>query len=128
VRASGVVSVAPSAPYRHFADRDALLAAVALRAAGLLAEQLERTAASGTPAQRLAAAARAYVRFADRQRPLFQALAGSGSARTATPRSHKPRRPSVQLSGHHRPSSSPAAAATLALISGRESLICAPEI
>jgi AcrR family transcriptional regulator len=83
--ASRRLGVAASAPYRHFADRDALLAAVALRAAGLLAEQLDRHAASGTPAQRLAAAARAYVHFADEQRPLFQALAGSGLSKDSHP-------------------------------------------
>ena len=76
--ASRRLGVAPSAPYRHFADRDALLAAVAVRAAGLLSDLLDRQAAAGTPEQRLAAAARAYVRFADEHRPLFQALAGSG--------------------------------------------------
>jgi AcrR family transcriptional regulator len=76
--ASRRLGVAPSAPYRHFADRDALLAAVAVRAAGLLSERLSRAAASGSPQQRLAAAAEAYVRFADEQRALFQALAGSG--------------------------------------------------
>jgi len=76
--ASRRLGVAPSAPYRHFADRDALLAAVAVRAAGLLSERLGQVAASGSPAQRLAAAAEAYVRFADEQRALFQALAGSG--------------------------------------------------
>ena len=76
--ASRRLGVAPSAPYRHFADRDALLAAVAVRAAGLLSDLLDRQAASGTPEQRLAAAAQAYVRFADEHRPLFQALAGSG--------------------------------------------------
>jgi AcrR family transcriptional regulator len=83
--ASRRLGVAPSAPYRHFADRDALLAAVAVRAAGLLAEQLDRHAASGPPAQRLAAAAGAYVRFADDQRPLFQALAGSGLSKDSRP-------------------------------------------
>src|SRR6204780_4983803 len=83
--ASRRLGVAASAPYRHFADRDALLAAVALRAAGLLAEQLDRQAAAGTPAQRLAAAARAYVHFADDQRPLFQALAGSGLSKDSHP-------------------------------------------
>jgi AcrR family transcriptional regulator len=76
--ASRRLGVAPSAPYRHFADRDALLAAVAVRAAGLLGELLSREAASGSPEQRLAAAAETYVRFADEQRPLFQALAGAG--------------------------------------------------
>lgn len=83
--ASRRLGVAASAPYRHFADRDALLAAVALRAADLLAEQLDRHATSGTPAQRLAAAARAYVHFADDQRPLFQALAGSGLSKDSRP-------------------------------------------
>jgi AcrR family transcriptional regulator len=76
--ASRRLGVAASAPYRHFADRDALLAAVAVRAAGLLGEMLGRQAASGSPEQRLAAAAQAYVRFAHEQRALFQALAGSG--------------------------------------------------
>jgi AcrR family transcriptional regulator len=76
--ASRRLGVAASAPYRHFADRDALLVAVAVRAAGLLSEQLDRQAASGSPEQRLAAAAETYVRFADEHRPLFQALAGSG--------------------------------------------------
>ena len=76
--ASRRLGVAASAPYRHFADRDALLAAVAVRAAGLLSERLGRAAGSGPPPQRLAAAADAYVRFADEQRALFQALAGSG--------------------------------------------------
>jgi AcrR family transcriptional regulator len=83
--ASRRLGVAVSAPYRHFADRDALLAAVALRAAGLLAEQLDRTASSGTPAERLAAAARAYVRFADVQRPLFRALAGTSLNKDSHP-------------------------------------------
>jgi AcrR family transcriptional regulator len=76
--ASRRLGVAPSAPYRHFADRDALLAAVAVRAAGILSNLLDRQATAGTPEQRLAAAAQAYVRFAAEHRPLFQALAGSG--------------------------------------------------
>jgi AcrR family transcriptional regulator len=76
--ASRRLGVAVSAPYRHFADRDSLLAAVAVRAAGLLAELLGRQAGSGSPEQRLADAAATYVRFADEHRALFQALAGSG--------------------------------------------------
>ena len=83
--ASRRLGVAVSAPYRHFADRDALLAAVAVRAAGLLGEMLGRQAASGSPEQRLAAAAQAYVRFADEQRALFQALAGSGLSKDSHP-------------------------------------------
>jgi len=76
--ASRRLGVAVAAPYRHFAGREDLLAAVAVRAAGLLGQRLGREAATGDPAERLAAAARAYVRFAWAQRPLFQALAGSG--------------------------------------------------
>jgi AcrR family transcriptional regulator len=67
-----------AAPYRHFADREDLLAAVAVRAAELLGQQLDRAAVAADPAQRLATAAGAYVRFAAAHRPLFQALAGSG--------------------------------------------------
>jgi AcrR family transcriptional regulator len=76
--ASRRLGVAVAAPYRHFADRDDLLAAVAVRAAELLGRQLEREVVAGDPAGRLAAAAGCYVRFAAAQRPLFQALAGSG--------------------------------------------------
>lgn len=72
------LGVAQAAPYRHFGDRDELLAAVAVRAADLLHERLARVTASGTPAQRLAAATREYIRFAADQRPLFQALFGAG--------------------------------------------------
>jgi AcrR family transcriptional regulator len=75
--ASRRLGVAASAPYRHFADRDGLLAAVAVRAAALLGEMLGRQTAPGPPEQRLAAAAQTYVRFADEQHALFQTLAGS---------------------------------------------------
>jgi AcrR family transcriptional regulator len=83
--ASRRLGVAVAAPYRHFTDRDALLAAVAVRAAELLGQRLDREAASGTPARRLAAAAQAYVRFASDQRPLFQALVGSGLDKSRHP-------------------------------------------
>jgi len=76
--ASRRLGVAVAAPYRHFADRDDLLAAIAVRAAELLGRQLDREVVAGDPAGRLAAAAGCYVRFAAAQRPLFQALAGSG--------------------------------------------------
>jgi AcrR family transcriptional regulator len=72
------LGVAQAAPYRHFGDRDELLAAVAVHAAELLHERLARVTASGTPTQRLAAATREYIRFAADQRPLFQALFGVG--------------------------------------------------
>jgi AcrR family transcriptional regulator len=77
--ASRRLDVAVSAPYAHFADREQLLAAVAMRAYELftaeLAPDLSRVE---TPAERLAAMARAYVRFAGTQRPLFEVLFEAG--------------------------------------------------
>jgi AcrR family transcriptional regulator len=59
------LGVSTAAPYRHFRDRDELLAAVATRAARELAEAM-RTAANAAgpdPVDRFAATAGAYVRF-----------------------------------------------------------------
>ncbi|MFI6319343.1 TetR/AcrR family transcriptional regulator [Nonomuraea sp. NPDC050556] len=83
--ASRRLGVAQAAPYRHFADRDELLAAVAVRAAELLAVRLAEAGSSGTPAQRLAAASGAYVRFTVDERPLFQALFDSGLDKSRYP-------------------------------------------
>ena len=57
-----------------------------LRVAALV--DLPRSAQAGGHVkwwERLAAAARAYVHFADDQRPLFQALAGSGLSKDGRP-------------------------------------------
>jgi AcrR family transcriptional regulator len=129
--ASRRLGVAASAPYRHFADRDALLAAVALRAADLLAEQLDRHAASGTPAQRLAAAARVYVHFADDQRPLFQALAGSGLSKDGRPEIAAAAQaigtaflaPSAELTGGSQPAAARLASAIVATAHGHAMLM-----
>ncbi|HEX4831487.1 MAG TPA: helix-turn-helix domain-containing protein [Trebonia sp.] len=94
--ASRRLGVAVAAPYRHFADRDALLAAVAVRAGGLLGERMEREAGPGPAPQLLAAAARAYVRFAADQRPLFQALVGAGLDKTRYPEIEEAARRSIQ--------------------------------
>jgi len=94
--ASRRLGVAVAAPYRHFADRDALLAAVAVRAAGLLGERIEREAGPGPAPQLLAAAARAYVRFAADQQPLFQALVGAGLDKTRYPEIEEAGRRSIQ--------------------------------
>jgi AcrR family transcriptional regulator len=73
------LGVTVAAPYRHFKDRDDLLAAVAVRALGVFTVALAATAgATDDPAQRLAAMGRAYIRFAAEQRPLFDAVNGSG--------------------------------------------------
>ncbi|SNQ51927.1 Transcriptional regulator [Frankia canadensis] len=60
------LGVSSAAPYRHFPDRESLLAAAALRAAGQLTERMAAAAAGADPAdpvERLAATAGAYTRF-----------------------------------------------------------------
>jgi AcrR family transcriptional regulator len=77
--ASRRLGVASSAPYAHFADRDELLAAVAVHAYELLIADLGPAADQfQAPADRLAAMARAYVRFAAASRPLFEVLYEAG--------------------------------------------------
>ena len=73
------LGVTTAAPYRHFTDRDDLLAAVAARALSVFAAMLSDAAnTADTPAQRLAAMAGAYVKFAAQQRPLFDTIFNSG--------------------------------------------------
>jgi AcrR family transcriptional regulator len=73
------LGVTVAAPYRHFADRDELLAAVAVRAMHAFADALVAEARDpDSPEQRLAAMARGYVRFAAEHRPLFDVVYGSG--------------------------------------------------
>ena len=68
--ASRRLGVAVSAPYAHFADRDDLLAAVAVHAYELFyAVVAAGMSQSQPPADRLAAMARGYVRFAAANRP-----------------------------------------------------------
>ncbi|GHJ34435.1 TetR/AcrR family transcriptional regulator [Streptomyces sp. TS71-3] len=76
--------VSVSAPYKHFADRDALLASLALKG---YREQRDRyaaaVAAGDDPGEQLAAFATAYVRFAAEERALFDItfLAGLDKSR-----------------------------------------------
>ena len=84
--ASRRLGVTTAAPYRHFADRDELLAAVAIRALSVFAAMLSGAAdAAEVPARGLAAMAGAYVRFAAQQRPLFDTLFNSGLDKTRHP-------------------------------------------
>lgn len=84
--ASRRLGVTTAAPYRHFSDRDELLAAVAVRALSVFAAMLGSAAdAADTPAQRLAAMAGAYVRFAAEQRPLFDTIYSSGLDKSRYP-------------------------------------------
>jgi AcrR family transcriptional regulator len=67
-----------AAPYRHFADRDELLAAVGVRAVHAFRAALFADVDSGdTPQRQAAAIVRGYVVFAVEQRPLFEVLFGS---------------------------------------------------
>jgi AcrR family transcriptional regulator len=84
--ASRRLGVTVAAPYRHFTDRDDLIAAVGVRAldaftAALAAEGRD----ADPPEQRLAALARAYVRFAAEQRPLFDTLFVAGIDKSRYP-------------------------------------------
>ena len=73
------IGVSPAAPYRHFASRDDLLAAVAIRALEVFGQALVAQASEADPPERrLAAMASGYVRFAAEQRPLFSVVFGVG--------------------------------------------------
>jgi AcrR family transcriptional regulator len=92
--ASRRLGVAVSAPYAHFADRDDLLAAVAVRAFELFYTALVPAIDEfSEPADRLAAMARAYVRFAAGNRPMFEVLYESGLDKSRHPEIHAAERP-----------------------------------
>jgi AcrR family transcriptional regulator len=74
------LGVSAAAPYRHFADRDELLFAVAVRALQAFAGALTTGSSdSDSPEDRLAAMAAAYVRFAAGRPALFGLVFGLGS-------------------------------------------------
>jgi AcrR family transcriptional regulator len=68
--------VAPSAPYRHYPDRDALLSAVAAVGYRELAEQLATAHPSPSTPDDLAGVAVAYVQFALERPALFRVMFG----------------------------------------------------
>jgi AcrR family transcriptional regulator len=72
------LGVSQAAPYRHFASKEALLAAVAADGFATLLEQVRRAmAAAGTgPVQRYEAIATAYMRFALAHRDHFRVMYG----------------------------------------------------
>jgi AcrR family transcriptional regulator len=92
--ASRRLGVAVSAPYAHFADRDDLLAAVTVHAfERISAALLPAMTEFQEPADRLAAMARGYVRFAAADRPLFEVLYGVGLDKARYPQIEKAERP-----------------------------------
>lgn len=78
--AARAAGVSPAAPYRHFRDRDALVADVARRGFETFAAELERAWDKGRPAPRAAfdRVGRAYLDFARREPALFAAMFESG--------------------------------------------------
>jgi AcrR family transcriptional regulator len=66
--------VSPAAPYRHYADRDALISAVAAVGYRELAEQLAAAHPAPSTADDLAAVAVAYVQFALQRPALFRVM------------------------------------------------------
>ncbi|MFG2120422.1 TetR/AcrR family transcriptional regulator [Streptomyces sp. NPDC048710] len=66
--------VSATAPYRHYADRDALVSAVAAQGYRELAEYLAAAHPSPTTPDQLAAVAVAYVRFALERPALFRVM------------------------------------------------------
>jgi len=70
-RAAGVSAMAP---YRHFADKAALLAAVTERGFATLAARLAGADAAGSDAERLIAQGLAYVAFARAHPALFRLM------------------------------------------------------
>jgi AcrR family transcriptional regulator len=69
------LNVTVAAPYRHFADRDALLTAVAIRACETLTNILQTAAQSETdPIEQLTMLARGYVEFAAQYPALFDTM------------------------------------------------------
>jgi len=92
--ASRRLGVAVSAPYAHFTDRDDLLAAVAVHGYELCyAELVSGTGQISEPADRLAAMARRYIRFAAEHRPLFEMLYESGLDKASHPEIEAAERP-----------------------------------
>ncbi len=90
--AATTVGVSPSAAYHHFADKEALLAAVALAANASLDASMQAAVAQvgGAGAQaaraRVLAAARAYLQFAiDHPRLFRAAFSGHGAAAPSAP-------------------------------------------
>ncbi len=92
--ASRRLGVAVSAPYAHFADRDDLLAAVAVHAyERFYAELSAEMSQFDAPAGRLAAMARGYVRFAAANRPLFEVVYEAGLDKARHPEIEAAERP-----------------------------------
>ena len=86
VDAAKLVGVTPAALYRHFRGREALVAEVAFRGYGQLAERLGRAlAGTGTPLERFTRMGEAYLDFAEKEPGYYAAMfsAAPGEAGSA---------------------------------------------
>jgi len=79
------VGVSPNAAYRHFADKSALLAAVATAGFADLSRAMRAAMSRADgPVARVEATGRAYVRFAFREPERFRLMFGADRRREAT--------------------------------------------
>lgn len=90
------VGVDPSAAYRHFRNKDALLEAIALEGFAELARRMEATAsAAGSPLEALRAIGAVYVRFALGEpewfRLMFGPIGAAAKAKLEVPPCDQPR-------------------------------------
>jgi AcrR family transcriptional regulator len=78
--AARAAGVSAAAPYRHFRDRDALMADVAKRGFDRFAVELSHAWDGGKPSPRAAfeRVGRAYLQFAEKEPALFSAMFESG--------------------------------------------------
>ncbi|MDB5591826.1 TetR/AcrR family transcriptional regulator [Enterovirga sp.] len=84
VDAAKLAGVTPAALYRHFRGREALVAEVAFRGYGELAEKLARAlAGSGTPLERFTRMGEAYLDFAEKEPGYYAAMFSAKAAEAA---------------------------------------------
>ncbi|MFN0219946.1 MAG: TetR/AcrR family transcriptional regulator [Hyphomicrobium sp.] len=85
--AARAAGVSPAAPYRHYRDRDALMADVALKGFEALEARLRAAWAGGAPkpSKALENVTRAYLDFARREPSQFSAMFESGLSLHAFP-------------------------------------------
>jgi AcrR family transcriptional regulator len=79
------LGVSRSAPYRHFADRGDLLAALAAQGFAELLERYKEGSGANTPAARLRACGRAYLALAAERPQLFRLMFASDLLSSASP-------------------------------------------
>jgi AcrR family transcriptional regulator len=84
-----MVGVSPAAPYRHFDSRLALLEALAVTGYQRFTKAVTEATSEGTPAEKLSAMGKAYVRFALDNPDLFGLM--------FSPELERPARPTLRM-------------------------------